>query len=49
MTRLPILIIAPFWRLFLYFLSPFVSSLTSAKDDSDEARTAKLSLSKLLD
>lgn len=48
-TWLPILIIAPFCHLFLYFLSPFVSSLTSVKDDSDEAHTAKLSLSKLLD
>lgn len=46
---LPILVIAPICLLFLSFLSPYVSSLTSVKDDSDEAHTAKLSLSKLLD
>ncbi len=48
-TRLPILVIAPICLLFLSSLSLLVSSLTSVKDDSDGAHTAKVSLSKLLD
>lgn len=47
-TWVPIFVTTPICLLFLASLSLLVSSLTSVKDDSDGAHTAKLSLSKLL-